>query len=197
MKLLSPALALAALLLHTASAAPQSTATAEAATSTSIPRACAQIAKSPRVPGCTSDEFDKHVCSAGCARALKTLESAIVDACEGVSGGGTVVDASLGGELVERVCSEGVEDDDDETTGAEKTNPAEPATPTVTPPAEPTPDKPEGKEVMGEGERERPNGVGGSPFDIVAEEAKAGSGRVGARWISAAAALGAVLLVAR
>lgn len=196
MKLLSPALALTALLLHTASAAPQSTATTEAATSTSIPRACAQIAKSPRVPGCTSEEFDKHVCSAGCARALKTLESAIVDACEGVSGGGTVVDASLSGELVERVCSEGVEEDDDDT-GAEKTSPAGPASPTVTPPAEPTPDKPEGKEVEGEGQRERPNGVGGSPFDIVAEEARGGSGRVGARWVSAAAALGAVLLVAR
>lgn len=197
MKLLSlSSLALALLFSHTASAAPQSTATMETDTSTSIPRACAKIANSPRVPGCTSEEFAERICSPGCASALKKLQSDIVDACEGVSGGGSVVDASLGGELVERVCSEGIEeDDDDETGGAAKTSAGGPASPSVTPPAGPTPGTEEGKEV--ERERERPNGAGGSPFDIVAEGVEAGSGRVGAEWVSAAVAFGAMLLAAR
>lgn len=192
MKLLSPTLALAALLLHTASATPQPTATMKTSTSTSIPRACAEIAKSPRVPGCTSEEFADRTCTSGCARALKKLQSDIVDVCEGVSGGGSVVDASLKGELVERVCSEGIEDDDDEPTEAEETNVAGPADPSVTPPATPTPE-PEGNEV----ERERPNGVGGSPFDIVAEGVEAGSERTAAGWMGLAVAFGAVLVIAR
>lgn len=162
----------------------------------SISRTCQRILRQP-VAGCTEPEFATGRCSRGCADALESTQASIQDACDGVAGGPPFLTAALEDRLVDMACRRGVEDDDEDedeeerptTTGERERGAPETNAPTPTPTAaggggQETPDaRPtERPEERSGGDEERPNGVGGSPFDIVAG---GGAGlRVEAGWMA-------------
>lgn len=174
MKRPSAILALA-LALATAAADPQRP--DQASSRGSMSRTCERVL-TQRVSGCTEAMFGAGTCSSACADGLESMEEALQEACEGVKGGPGFLRAALGGRLVETTCrkveeEEEEEDDDDEdeepTTTAARGRDVETPTPTPTPSSSTTGSQPTGRsEERSEESEGRPNGVGGSPFDIVA-----------------------------
>lgn len=181
----APTLALA-LLAAVASANPQlpDGSSSRGSGSGSMPRTCARILRQP-VSGCSDAEFATGSCSRACADGLESTQASLQEACDGVRGGPAFLDAALNDRLVDVACRQGVEEEDDEdedesptTTGererdAPETNAPRP-TPEreggeneATPNAQPTPPAGRPEERSG-GDEGRPNGAGGSPFDIVA-----------------------------
>ena len=180
-------------LLATVSATPQSEGASSSGVS-GLSRTCIRVINQ-RVAGCTEPEFATGRCSARCAEALETMQESIQEACEGARGGPAFLGAALQGRLVETTCNRGIEDDEEmPTTTADRErnvpetpapspSPSSSSASSSSPTAQPT-GRPEQRE-------ERPNGVGGSPFDIVAE----GTGsRPGVSW-AAAVGFGVLLLV--
>ena len=197
-----------ALLATAASATPQLPNQSSNRGSTSVSRTCQRILQQP-VSGCTTEEFATGSCSQACADGLESIQASIQQACEGVEGGPPFLKAALEDRLVETACRQGVKDDGDgdgdedqkPTTTAERErdapqttapSPTGQASPDTQPPTQPAP-QPTGKaEERSSGDEGRPNGVGGSPFDIVAGAA------TGLRFEAGWMALGfGVLLLAR
>lgn len=182
----APTLALA-ILAATTSANPQLPDSSSSRGSGSMSRTCARILRQP-VSGCSDAEFATGSCSRACADGLESTQASLQEACDGVRGGPAFLDAALNDRLVDVACRQGVEEDEDEdddedespTTTGERERDV-PETDAPTPTAEsggggnepPTPDaqptQPAGRtEERSGGDEGRPNGAGGSPFDIVA-----------------------------
>ncbi|KAL2109888.1 hypothetical protein VUR80DRAFT_1894 [Thermomyces stellatus] len=186
-----------ALMAIAADATPQFPGLSSSRGSGAASRTCRRILRQP-VSGCTNADFATGSCSAACAAGLESMQSSLQDACDGAEDGPPFLRAALEGRLVEVACRQGVEDEDEDggdsptTTGERERDVPETNAPAPTPtPApteaedgsEPSPEsQPTGRpEERSGGDGGKPNGVGGSPFDIVAG---GGAGlRVEAEWM--------------
>ncbi|SPO03035.1 uncharacterized protein DNG_05716 [Cephalotrichum gorgonifer] len=213
------------LLSATAAASPQGAANEmNAGSRNSLSRLCKSTRDAP-LPGCTRGEFRTKNCSAQCQRDVLSKQAELQEACAGTREGlDTFVDEAMKGNLLQLVCNTSTDDDNnDDDDNSTTTRPV--ATPTresapasssstlpsvIKPPAPSdagtapggpvvvTPPQPTGpgEDQVAGGDEARPNGLGGSPFDIPVNSAGTRSLGEGLMQI-AAAACGVMFLLVR
>ncbi|CAI4219027.1 unnamed protein product [Parascedosporium putredinis] len=181
---------LAALLLSPALAADPSL--ADVMKVNSIPEQCLRIYETP-VPGCTETDFETQSCSSACMRGLQSMQNSLQQNCRNVRArADTLLGQTLMGNLVSIICRNSVRPQPTttlvprptttigrnlppSTTSESRQGPGGIQTPQPTP----TPDNGGGgnndgnddggdDEPTGFEQFDRPQGAGGSPFDIIA-----------------------------